>query len=93
MIKLFIFCLALSALSFAQTITITVDGKKHSSITMEEIRKLKSNELEFFNHVTKRSEIYKGVPTLSLIEKLYPESQNVLEVNSFLKTTFDTMSR
>jgi hypothetical protein len=88
MMKLLILCLSFCSFALAQTISVTVDGKKHASITMEEIRKLKTNEVEFFNHVTKRAELYKGVPTLSLIERLYPDSNHILEIELISSNDF-----
>ena len=41
--------------SAGDQVEILVDGKKHSALTLEEIKKFRSIELDFFNHVIKRS--------------------------------------
>ena len=80
-IILALYCLCLSLAVYSNdTILIQVDGKKHISISMEEIKKMSSINIEYFNHVTQRAELYKGVGTLAFIEKLYPEAANILEI-------------
>jgi hypothetical protein len=86
-----LFSLFVSISGFAQDITINVDGKKLTVISLEEIKQLKIDEVEFFNKVTLRAERYKGVPTMRLIEKFYPETQNLVEVEFISGTDFNPL--
>ena len=70
-----VFCLAPLFL-WAQEIPVTLDGKKLKTISIDEIKKMKELNVEFFNGVTRRSELYKGVSTLGVIEKIYPVLYN-----------------
>lgn len=80
-IILALYCFFLSLAIYSNdNILIQVDGKKHSSISMEDIKKMSSINIEHFNYVTQRAELYKGVGTLAFIEKLYPEAANILEI-------------
>lgn len=76
---LLLFSLVISSFAFAQDIQISVDGKKHSTLSLEQIRKMKVETIEFFNFVTKRAELYRGTPALQMIEKIVPD-QTVVEV-------------
>ena len=86
-----LFSLFVSISGFAQDITINVDGKKLTVISLEEIKQLKIDEVEFFNKVTLRAERYKGVPTMRLIEKFYPETQNLVEFEFISGTDFNPL--
>ena len=54
------------------TIELLIDGKKHATVTVEEIKKMKSSDVEYYHRLIKRAEPYKGVPTTYLLEKAYP---------------------
>jgi hypothetical protein len=82
-----VFCLAPLFL-WAQEIPVKLDGQKLKTISIDEIKKMKELNVEFFNGVTRRSELYKGVSTLGLIEKIYPESQNLLEIELITENNF-----
>ncbi len=69
-----------SCLAFAQNIAITLDGKDLAKVPLDEIKKMKPVNLEYFNKTTQRSELYVGVSTLSFIEKYYPEIQKLHEI-------------
>ena len=90
MIKLVLplLCLLFHATAFAGDIVISVDGKKIATANLDTIKTLRATNIEFFNHVIKRAELYKGVPTLALIEKYYPEVQNVVEVELISENGF-----
>ena len=79
-LKILLFFL-ITTTGYASDIAITIDGKLSSSLKLDEIKKMRTQEVEFFNIVTKRAELYRGVPTLTVIEKFYPDSQNLVEVN------------
>lgn len=89
---IFVFFAFFSTISgFAQEVTVNLDGKTHAKISLEEIKQLKTEEVEFFNNVTLRSERYRGVPTLKFIEKFYPEIQNVVEIEFISGTDFNPL--
>ena len=47
---------------------------------MDQIKQMKSANLEHFSSTIMRAEVYKGVSTLNLIEKFYPEVNKLAEV-------------
>ena len=57
------------ALAFAQDILINLDGKKLSSISLDEIKQMESTHLEHFSSTIMRAEAYKGISTIRLLEK------------------------
>lgn len=73
----------------AQDIQISVDGTPTKKISLEDIRKLRSETVEFYNFVTKRSEQYKGTPALQFLERLEPEAAgNLAEVELTTESEF-----
>ena len=72
--------LLLSGFAFAENIIINFDGKELAKVSMEDIKKMKSTNVEHFNKTIRRSELYVGVSTLSFIEKYFPEIQKINEV-------------
>lgn len=61
-----------------EKVTISVDGKLLATVPIEEIKKMPLQEVEFFNSVTKRSELYRGVNTLRFLEKLAMDKTQVM---------------
>lgn len=83
--KILLSTLLFSSSILAQNIEIFLDGKPHKKLNLEEIKNLKSETVEFYNYVTKRAELYKGVPFFTLMEKYAPEtidSMVEIELNS-----------
>jgi mono/diheme cytochrome c family protein len=66
---------------YASDIAIKIDGKASGTLKIDEIKKMRTLEIEFYNSVTKRAELYRGVSTLAIIEKFFPDSQNLVEVS------------
>lgn len=58
-------------------IKLTVDSVEKSALSLDELRKRKSEVVEYYNWNTKRSEVYRGVNMLDLLEK---EASGIAEV-------------
>ncbi len=93
---LFVVLMLVTPVLFAEDITILVDGVKKQTLSMDEIRKMKSETIEFFEHVTNSTELYVGVPTSYLFKKVYPEYEQASEVELISSTEYkylEPMSR
>ncbi len=68
------------ALAFAQDILINLDGKKLSSISLDEIKQMQSTHIEHFSSTIMRAKAYKGVSTTRLLEKFYTNPTKLSEI-------------
>ena len=68
-------------LCFAQTkaddFQLFLNGQNQKIYSIEEMKQMKSTQVEFYDHVTRKTDFYKGVPFLSLI--------NLIEANQVKK--------
>lgn len=75
-ILFFIFSLIVSR-SFAQNknddLLILVNGEKYKSLEIATIKRLKANTVDFYDHASRKSESFKGVPLIPLLTSILPE--------------------
>lgn len=69
-----LFTLLLTSVVHAQEVEILVDGRPHRTVTLQELRKLQYDVVEFYNSVTHRAERYRGVSFFNLLQKYAPEA-------------------
>ena len=79
-LKLFFFTIFFSQLARAEDVILSLDGKELAKVSLEEIKKMKPQKLEYFNRTTLRSELYVGISTLGFIENYFPDIQKLHEV-------------
>jgi hypothetical protein len=73
MVKLVLLVLLSSPLYAKEEIKISIDGKIKTNLDLETIKKMKSQNIEFFNFVNNRAELYRGVPFQNFIEAVAHE--------------------
>lgn len=85
-----LFILFLSPSLFAEEkVEILVDGRKHNFIYLDSIKKMKSSKINFYNYVTKRQELYKGVPFITFLEMIVPEQMDeIAEIELIAENDF-----
>ena len=85
MIKLVIFLLLLTTSSlFAETkendLTLSIDGVFKKKYSLEELKHLKSSNVEFYDHLLRKSDFFKGVVFSRLLE-----DSNAFDLNKIIE--------
>lgn len=72
-------------------LVILVNGEKQKTITMADVKKLTSKDVEYYDYRLRKSEKYKGVSLLTLLNLILPEQiKKTVEIEFFSSNGYKT---